>query len=135
MVNPLRLAGFALPAILLCIAARALPPASGSNCNANWVNNEGALECFIQGEDEANGGNSNPHYVACTAAGEVFCCVNNNRGGQTCEVVEASGRASIAQQLKAILNGQRVLMDSMRTLSDLVQRLESHTLTQPAAKP
>lgn len=135
MMKPLGLAGLVIPAALLCTAAHALPPANGSNCNANWVNNEGALECFIQGENETNGGNSNPHYVACTAAGEVFCCVNNKRGGQTCEVVEASGHASVEQQLKAILNGQLAVMESMRRLSDRVQHLETHILTQPAAKP
>jgi len=47
-------------------AAVALPPVNGSNCSSNWVNNEGALACFIQGEQETNGGSSNPHYVGCS---------------------------------------------------------------------
>jgi hypothetical protein len=37
-------------------AAHALPPVNGSNCSSNRVNNEGALECFIQGEEDANNG-------------------------------------------------------------------------------
>ena len=54
-------------------SANALPPASGSKCSSDWVNNEGAMQCFIQGEEESRSGVKHPHYVACTAAGEVFC--------------------------------------------------------------
>ena len=132
---PLRLAASVVPMALLCTGAHALPPANGSNCSANWVNNEGALECFIQGEDETNGGNSNPHHVACTAAGEIFCCTNNNRGGQTCEAVGGRARASVAQQLKAILNGQLAVMEQMRHLSERMDRLESHAPAPQGATP
>jgi hypothetical protein len=52
--------------------ASALPPASGSNCNSNWVNNAGAIDCFIQGEEDVRNGVAHPHYVACTKAGECF---------------------------------------------------------------
>lgn len=135
IVNPLRLAGFALPFALLCTSAHAMRPASGSNCSSNWVNNEAAMQCFIQGEEETNHGTAHPHYVACLPNGELLCCVDNNHGGQDCEGVQASGRASLAQQLKAILNGQMVMMETMRQLSDQVRDLKSHTLTQPAAKP
>jgi hypothetical protein len=48
------------------------------------------MNCFIQGEDEQHAGAKHPHYVACTAAGEVFCCQDNDQGGQNCEVAEAS---------------------------------------------
>ncbi len=135
MMHPAWIAALVIPAALLCTSAQAMRPASGSNCSSNWVNNEGAMECFIQGEDETNSGASNPHYVACLPNGELLCCVDNNRGGQTCDGIAAAGRASLAQQLKAILNGQMVMMETMRRLTDQVQQLESRTLTPPAAKP
>jgi len=71
-------------------SALALPPADGSKCNANWVNNPAAMACFTQGEEESRAGVANPHYVACTAAGEIFCCVDDKNGNQNCEVAEAS---------------------------------------------
>src|SRR4051812_47293023 len=43
--------------------------ASGSECSSNWVNNAGAMQCFIQGEEESHNGVRHPHYVACTSAG------------------------------------------------------------------
>ena len=135
MVNPLRLAGLAIPAALLCTSAHAMRPASGSNCSSNWVNNEGAMQCFIQGEEETNHGAAHPHYVACLPNGELLCCTDNNQGGQNCDGIAAAGRASLAQQLKAILNGQMVMMETMRRLSDQVQELKYHTLNPPAAKP
>lgn len=55
-------------------SASALPVASGSNCKPDWVDNEGALACFIQGEEDLRNGVKHPHYVACSNAGEVFCC-------------------------------------------------------------
>ena len=70
-------------------AASALPPADGSKCNSNWVNNAAAMDCFIQGEDDQHAGVKHPHYVACTAAGEVFCCVDDDKGNQNCEVAAA----------------------------------------------
>ena len=71
-------------------SALALPPADGSKCSSNWVNNASAMACFTQGEEESRNGVAHPHYVACTAAGEVFCCVDDDRGNQNCEVAEAS---------------------------------------------
>jgi hypothetical protein len=64
--------------------------ASGSQCSANWVNNAGAMQCFIQGEEESHSGVSHPHYVAC-AGGDIFCCQDNDNGDQDC-VAQASTR-------------------------------------------
>jgi hypothetical protein len=41
--------------------ASALPIASGSKCKSDWVNNAGAMACFIQGEEELRKGVSHPH--------------------------------------------------------------------------
>ena len=71
-------------------SAFALPPADGSKCSSNWVNNAAAMACFTQGEEESRNGVAHPHYVACTAAGEIFCCVDDSHGNQNCEVAEAS---------------------------------------------
>lgn len=79
--------------------ASAMPKASGSNCGSDWVNNGGALDCFIHGENETNQGNSNPHYVACTQDSEVFCCVNTKEG-QVCESQAGAARADLAQQVR-----------------------------------
>jgi hypothetical protein len=89
--------------------ARAMPVASGSKCNANWVNNQAAMSCFIQGEDEAHAGAAHPHYVACSAAGEVFCCVDDDKGNQNCTVAEATAGhpASTASWIHAILSAQQ----------------------------
>jgi hypothetical protein len=50
---------------LLAIAAPAgaLPPASGSKCRSDWVNNEGAMACFIQGEEDLRNGVAHPHHA------------------------------------------------------------------------
>lgn len=97
-------------AILLAAAsaAEALPPADGSKCNSNWVNNQAAMNCFIQGEDEQHAGVKHPHYVACTAAGEVFCCVDDDNGNQNCELAEASTGHPVdtAVWVRAILAAQ-----------------------------
>jgi hypothetical protein len=50
------------------------------------VNNEGAMQCFIQGEEEARKGIKHPHYVAC-AGGDIFCCKDDDRGAQDCIAV------------------------------------------------
>jgi len=67
-LNLARSAALALPSALVLgvPSAGALPVASGSKCSANWVNNEGALACFIQGEEDLRNGVAHPHYVACT---------------------------------------------------------------------
>src|SRR5687767_2005839 len=80
----------ALSTLLLAAApASALPIASGSKCNSTWVNNPEAMACFIQGQEDIRNGVSRPHYVACTAGGEIFCCVDN-ANGQDCEAVAQS---------------------------------------------
>jgi hypothetical protein len=80
--------------------------ASGSNCKSDWVNNAGAMQCFIQGEEEARNGARHPHYVAC-AGGDIFCCQDDDRGGQDC-VAQASTRPpSRGDLIRAILAAQR----------------------------
>src|SRR5260370_26809093 len=71
--------------------ARALPPADGSKCKPDWVNNPGAMDCFIQSEEDVRNGVSHPHYGACTNEGEILCCVKNNNGAENCEAVKVSG--------------------------------------------
>jgi hypothetical protein len=114
-------------------AAVALPKASGSNCGSGWVDNEGALECFIEGEDDTNNGVSNPHYVACTSDGEIFCCVNNGKGAQICESQAGAARANVEQQVRAILEGQRAGLSAMDRLSKRLDSLEDK-LTQQGSK-
>src|SRR5260370_38062097 len=70
--------------------ARALPPADGSKCKPDWVNNPGAMDCFIQSEEDVRNGVSHPHYVACTNDAEILSCVNNNNGAQNCDAVKVS---------------------------------------------
>jgi len=103
--------------------AVALPPVNGSNCSSNWVNNEGALECFIQGEEEANSGTSPPHYVGCSADGEIFCCVDRN-GGQVCESLAGAARANVEQQVRAILESQAAISANMARISKRLDSLE-----------
>jgi hypothetical protein len=92
--------------------ASALPPADGSKCKPDWVNNPGAMDCFVKGEEEIRNGVSHPHYVACTNDGDVMCCVNNDNGAQNCEAVKASGprRPIEAVQLGAILDAQQTIL-------------------------
>ena len=104
--------------------AVALPPANGSNCGSNWVNNEGALECFIQGEEDTNNGTSPPHYVGCTADGEIFCCVDTGKG-QVCESVGTAGHADVQQQVRAILEAQAAISASMARISKRLDSLEN----------
>ena len=107
-------------------AAVALPPVNGSNCNSNWVNNEGALECFIQGEEETNGGTSPPHYVGCSADGEIFCCFDNPKtGGQVCESVGTAEHADVQQQVRAILAAQAAIAAGMARMSKRLDDLEN----------
>jgi hypothetical protein len=107
-------------------AAVALPPVNGSNCSSNWVNNEGALECFIQGEEESNGGSSNPHYVGCSADGEIFCCFDNPKtGGQVCESVGTAEHADVQQQVRAILEAQAAIAAGMARISKRLDDLEN----------
>lgn len=93
--------------LLTASAASALPPADGSKCSSNWVNNAAAMNCFIQGEEDQHAGAKHPHYVACTSAGEVFCCVDDDRGNQNCEVAEATtGPVDSAIWVRAVLAAQ-----------------------------
>ena len=100
-----------LAAMVLVLAAHgavAKPKiASGSNCKSDWVNNEGAMQCFIQGEEEAHAGAAHPHYVACSAAGDVFCCQDDDRGNQDCVAQARRRPASRADLVRAILAAQR----------------------------
>jgi hypothetical protein len=99
---------------------------NGSNCSSNWVNNEGALQCFIQGEEETNGGSPNPHYVGCSADGEIFCCFDNPKtGGQVCESVGTAGHADVQQQVRAILEAQAAIAASMARMSKRLDELEN----------
>ena len=102
------LTAFGLLLILAVSCATAKPKiASGSNCNASWVNNAGAMACFIQGEEEANAGAAHPHYVACSAAGEIFCCQDNDRGAQDCVATASTRPPSKVVWTRAILAAQR----------------------------
>jgi hypothetical protein len=80
--------------------------ASGSQCSANWVNNAGAMQCFIQGEEESHSGVSHPHYVAC-AGGDIFCCQDNDNGAQDCVAQATTRPPSKAVWTRAILAAQR----------------------------
>ncbi len=109
----------ALGVLCLCITllagpspAAALPIATGSQCSSSWVNNPGALNCFIQGEDETRTGAKHPHYVAC-AGGDIFCCKDDDHGNQDC-VAQAAGRPTTrADWLKAILSAHRAMLMSV----------------------
>ena len=104
----------ALTMLALSTPALALPPADGSKCSSNWVNNASAMACFIQGEDEQHAGVKHPHYVACTSAGEVFCCVDDDRGNQNCQVAEAStGGNSHTIWVQGILAAQAAHLQAM----------------------
>jgi hypothetical protein len=106
--------------------AVALPPVNGSNCGSNWVSNQGALECFIQGEEETNNGTSPPHYVGCSADGEIFCCVDSPKtGGQICESVGTAEHADIQQQVRAILEAQAAISANMARISKRLESLEN----------
>lgn len=63
--------------------------ADGSKCPMTWVNNQGAMACSEQGEDDQHAGVTHPHYVACLN-GEVFCCVDDNKGNQSCNGLGAA---------------------------------------------
>jgi Spy/CpxP family protein refolding chaperone len=108
--------------------ASALPPASGSKCSSDWVNNAGAMACFIQGEEDLRNGVAHPHYVACTAAGEVFCCVDK-AGGQDCEAVRTTGvhRPPEIENLKvqAMLEAQRSIATILGRVSARLDHLAS----------
>lgn len=122
-----RICGLTFSVLLLIVGvANALPPADGSKCNSNWVNNNAAMNCFIQGEDETHAGAAHPHYVACTSAGEVFCCVNDDNGNQNCEVCAADAKAPTdIAKLNALLNGQMIMLSNMNKLSTRVGSLET----------
>jgi len=103
---------FLLMLVLISPPASALPPADGSKCKPDWVNNPGAMACFVQSEEDIRNGVSHPHYVACTNDGDVMCCVNNDNGAQNCEAVKASGprRPLETVQLGAILDAQQTIL-------------------------
>ena len=108
--SPAAIASLVAAAILVVVGvapSMARPkPASGSNCSSSWVNNEAAMQCFIRGEEEARNGVRHPHYVACLA-GTIFCCKDNDRGGQNCVAQERTSAPSSAVLIRAILAAQR----------------------------
>jgi hypothetical protein len=90
------------------------------------VNNEGALACFIQGEEDLRNGVNHPHYVACSKAGDVFCCVDDNKGNQDCQAVRVGERQHIeAEQIGAILDAQQAILTILGRISIKVDNLES----------
>jgi hypothetical protein len=122
-----RMGGLVLLAMLVLgsPSASALPIASGSKCKSDWVNNAGAMACFIQGEEDVRNGVTHPHYVACSNAGEIFCCVDKN-GGQDCEAVRAGGRPpNETVKLGAILDAQQTILTLLGRISTKVDNLES----------
>ncbi|MBP1739348.1 MAG: hypothetical protein H6Q48_1641 [Deltaproteobacteria bacterium] len=104
---------------LLCLIVLGSPPAfgkpkiaSGSQCSSDWVNNAEAMECFIQGEEESHTGVRHPHYVAC-AGGEVFCCVDDDRGNQDCVAQEGGRQTTQDDWIRAILAAQRTHLKTL----------------------
>jgi hypothetical protein len=64
--------------------------------------------------------------VACTSAGEVFCCVDDDRGNQNCEVCAATAKPpSEAAKLNALINGQIMMQAEMKKLSTRVGGVET----------
>lgn len=115
----------------------ALPPASGSKCSANWVNNQAAMACFIQGEEDIRNGVRNPHYVACTAAGEIFCCQDRN-SGQDCEAVSSiivGPRPNFDNvRLRAMLESQRSVSMLLGRVAANLDKVGANTSTAPTAR-
>ena len=103
---------FLLTTLVLGVpAASALPIiASGSKCSSTWVNNADAMACFIQGQEDIRNGIRNPHYVACTADEEIYCC-RDTASGQTCEglgiTTPPRERGDLDLRVEAILQAQR----------------------------
>jgi len=118
-----------------------MPIASGSLCSSNWVNNAGALNCFIQGEDESHAGVTHPHYVACSAAGDIFCCVDDDKGNQNCQAVSAIKRLPPIQsieslQLKALLEAQQSHIATLHGIPNKVGGMENSVGAQtPKTSP
>jgi hypothetical protein len=84
-----------------------------------------AMACFIQGEEDLRNGVSHPHYVACSNAGEVFCCVDNDKG-QDCEAVKTGGRRPTdAAMLGAILDTQQTILTTLGRISTKIDDIES----------
>jgi hypothetical protein len=76
------------------------------------------MSCFIRGEEESRSGARHPHYVACTAAGEVFCCVDNDAGAQDCEVAVRGRPAGKADWTRAVLAAHRSMTMSLGRYTD-----------------
>jgi hypothetical protein len=126
ILHPARASGLVLLFMLfLCSpSASARPIASGSKCKSNWVNNEGAMACFTQAEEDVRNGVAHPHYVACSDAGEIFCCVDDAKG-QNYEAVRTGGRPpNEAVKLGAILDAQQTILTVLGRISAKVDNLE-----------
>jgi hypothetical protein len=119
-------------AALAPLPARALPIASGANCKSDWVNNAGAMACFIQGEEEIRNGVAHPHYVAC-AGGDIFCCVDNDAGHQDCVAQAIGPRATQAQWIRAILASHKTMVSRLGRYSVKAGALQSRPAPAAAA--
>ena len=96
---------FVSVAILASPAFALGKPATGSNCSSDWVNNSGAMECFIKGEDESRAGAAHPHYVACLN-GQTYCCQDDSKG-QNCDAVMSVHPVGANDWMKAVLAAHR----------------------------
>lgn len=106
--------------------AEAAPrPADGSNCNSDWVNNEDAMQCFINGQEDIRKGVQRPRYVACLPNGEVHCCTDNDQGGQDCEAMASRRQPLDADKIRAILDGQLTILNTLRRISERVEGIEN----------
>ena len=99
-------------------------PADGSKCRSDWVYNPRAMACFTQGEDDAHNGVRHPHYVACSLAGEVFCCVDDDHGSQNCEAVKEGPRHDIDVPIAGLLQAQQTNVMMFAEISAKVDTLE-----------
>jgi hypothetical protein len=144
MEGSMRLISLAVPTLALAAGlfsaltlgvspASALPPATGSKCDSSWVNNPGAMACFIKGEDESHAGVRHPHYVACVG-GTTFCCVDNDAGHQTCDAQEHTTGATQTDWKNALLGAHKTMLMRMGRFTERPGPLRSE-IPKAATKP
>lgn len=135
--------------LLLCIlflgvsSASALPIATNAKCNPDWPNNPGADKCVTQEEQDITNNVAHPHYVACTSDGTLFCCVDNDNGGQDCTAIEDAtlGTRGILGdlQLDATIGGQQAtatgLSQIQQQLKDMKTELDTLLQNQCGQQP